>query len=163
MLVAVDMVQREAGRTEPLELRLDFRFYLLLDLGREEKFDPNSDRIVRKSPVRFDQRRDLPRRKNWTAVDQGEVQANTKRGQTACPLHCIRHRRRAHHQARSRENAVPMTFLDGFVDRHRRAKIIRRDNESLQMQSLLLCSPMQSRPLLANLTAPSAGPAPVSL
>jgi hypothetical protein len=56
-----------------------------------------------------------------------------------------------------------MTFLDGFVDRHRRAKIIRRDNEPLQMQSLLLCSPMQSRPLLANLTAPSAGPAPVSL
>ena len=52
-------------------------------------------------------------------------------GQPARPRHCIRRRRRADHQAGSRQNAVPMPLFDRGVDRRVEPEIVGADDQAL--------------------------------
>ena len=145
VLVAVDVVQRETGCTEAVELRFDLRLYLPLDLGQEEKRYAKTDDVTRKSPIGSDQIWNLPRRKNWITIDQGEVQPDAERRQAACPLHRVRHCRCANHQARRRKDAAAMALFDRFVHRHRGTEVVGCDDQLLQLSGSCCHVQMPSR------------------
>jgi hypothetical protein len=66
------------------------------------------------------------------------MQADSQIRHTTRAGHSLGRGRRADHQARGRQNAVPVRFLYSFVDRGIEAEIVRADNQASQLAISLL-------------------------
>jgi hypothetical protein len=63
------------------------------------------------------------------------VQPNAQIGQPPRPLDGVRRRGSADHEARRAQDAAPVRFLDGGVDRFAEAEVVRRDYQLVQCAS----------------------------
>src|SRR5438477_2822520 len=76
--VAVDVVEREPGRCEFLELRPDFRLQLAAQIAPGEIPKANPDRVVAEALLRVDQAGNLFAGQRRMAAEQGQVQAHAQ-------------------------------------------------------------------------------------
>ena len=65
-------------------------------------------------------------------LDQHDVKADPELRQPPRPHDRVAHGRASHHQARCGENSVAMRDFDSFVDLFGEAKVVSRDDQSLQ-------------------------------
>lgn len=132
MVVSVDMIERETGLEELLQLRANFRLQLLSCRRTEEEIDTRAHEAGRESPVRLNEVGDAFRRENGSATDDNHVQAYPERGQAVRALDRIGRRRRAYHQARRGKDSLPMRMFDRLIDRDAETEVVARHDELLQ-------------------------------
>ena len=131
VMVRVDVVQRQTGRSIRAELRLDFRCKLPARLWPEKHCDAHPHEVAAQPRLRVDQIRDAFRAKHRRAIDEHQMQADPKRRQTARASDRIFSRRAVHHQACRREDAVGVRELYAFIDLRCQAEIVGRDDQAL--------------------------------
>ena len=129
VLVRVDMVEREAGRPERLELGADLGGKQAPHPRREEIAQAGADLVVGETPVRADQATDLVRRQHRAAVDQHKMQPDAQARQPLRPRHRVGRGGRADHQARAGQDAITAGRLNRLVDRDVAAEIVSRDDQ----------------------------------
>ena len=96
-----------------------------------EKANAGARHVAVERAVSADQARDRRRRRHRASVDQHEMQPDMQAGKPARPHHRVRRRRRADHQARGRQNTVPVRLLDRRVDRRVEPEIVGADDQAL--------------------------------
>ncbi len=99
--------------------------------GREEQRGAEARRVAPEPPVRADEVRHVGRGQGGAGLDEGEVQPDAQAGGAARDLHRLGGGGRRHHQARGREDAVPVGALDRGVDLGREAEVVGGDDEVL--------------------------------
>ncbi|MNM98154.1 hypothetical protein D3C81_1106780 [compost metagenome] len=129
MLVRVDMVQRQPGRGEGIELRADLGRQLAPHMRQEEEAAAVQRHGRAEASLRIDQRRDPRARQRGGAVGQHHMQAHAQRWLPARALERIGHGRGAHHQAGRIEHAVAVSHLDGLVDGRMQAEVVGGDDQ----------------------------------
>jgi hypothetical protein len=132
MFVGIDVVERQAAGPKGLELRADLSSQLISDFRQKEEPDPGSDQIAVEFAIAADQRRDLSGGQYRAAIDQHEMQSDSEPRQqpgTRCRIRCCR---RTDHQARGRQDPVPMRFLDSLVDGRVEPEIVGAEDQPLQ-------------------------------
>ncbi len=129
MLVRVDMVEREPGGVEPLELGADLGGEPAARAGPKKKAQSGAQGIVVEPAVAAHETPELIRRQRRRAVDQHKVQPDAQRAEATCPCDRIRRGRRADHQAGARQNAVAMRLLDRVVGCDIAAEIVSRNDQ----------------------------------
>ncbi len=130
----VDVVERQPGRAEGLELRGQLARELPPRAATEEKAESGTDKPATKGAVASHQGRYLWRRQERPAIDDDEVQADVKPRQASRPRDRIGGGGRAHHQARRGEDTVQMGALDRLVDGLVEPEIVGADDEAPQRQ-----------------------------
>jgi len=132
MLVGIDVVEREAGRTIGLELRLDFRGDLPAHRRTREDIEREPDHVAAELPARVDEIGQAVRRQDRPAFHQHQVQAHAQPREPACARDRVLRRGGAHHEAGSRQDPATMGGLDGLVDFACKPKIVGGDDDLLQ-------------------------------
>ena len=132
VMVRVDVVERQTGRLEGTKLRLDFRRQLPAHARAQEHAHARARDVAAQAPPGVDQVRYALRRQQRRAIDEYQVQADVERRQAARARHRVGCCRSRHHQACRRQDALRVRELDAFVDLHRQAEIVGRDDERLQ-------------------------------
>jgi hypothetical protein len=130
VVVCVDVVQREAGLLERLELGTYLRLQLSADTGPEEEVEACGDEIPGEFALLVHQIRDQVRRQDGSRFDEGHVKADPEGSQSASPFHGIGRRGSADHETCRGENPAGMGLLNRLVHRHREAEIIGSNDKS---------------------------------
>ena len=134
VLVGIDMVEPQTGRAKRLELRADLRRQAGVEFAAERKTEPlrapYSDRIRR--PPRTRPRTSAPGRTGRPSTST-RCRPTRRLRQPARPRHRVGRRRAADHQARGRQNAVPMRLFDGLVDGRVEPEIVGADDQASQL------------------------------
>ena len=132
MLVRVDVVERESGRTIGFELCLDFRSDLSARRRTHEYIESETYHIAAEVPSLIDKIRQAFRRQDRPAFHQHEVKADAQSRQTARALNCIRCRGCAYHEACGRQDAARVRGFDGLIDFGRKPEVVGRDDNMFQ-------------------------------
>ncbi len=133
MLVDVDVIEMQPGRTEGAELRLDFRPHLRPCRFARRKFEPEPRKVRAQTPPAVHQARDLFRRQHRRSIGQCEMKANAQARQPRGALDRVFGMSSRDHQARSRENAVRASDFDRLVHLARKAEIVGGDDDRIQV------------------------------
>jgi hypothetical protein len=133
VLVGVHMVKAQAGRMKRLELRTDLHRELTANLRQSKKPDAGADHIRIKTAVPAHQTGDFGARKPRIPIDEHQMQADPQIRQAASARNGIGCGGGPDHQARGRQNAVPVRLLDGFVDGGVEPEIVGADDEAAQL------------------------------
>ncbi len=128
--VAVDMIQRQPGGVEPLELRVDFPPQLPAQTAPEEIAESGADGAAAQFPVRVDQAGDLVGRQDGMAAQQGQMQPHPQPGVLAGQGHRFLERGLGHHEAGSRQDAFPMGANNCLVDGTGPPKVVGVDDQA---------------------------------
>ena len=132
MLVGVDVVERQAGSPKGLELRADLARQLIPHFRQKEEPDAGADQVAVEFAIAADQRRDLSGGQYRAAIDQHEMQSDSQPRQQPGTRHRIRRCRRTDHQARGRQDPVPMRLLDSLIDGRVEPEIVGADDQPPQ-------------------------------
>ena len=132
VMVGINVIQRQTGRSIGAELCLDFRCKLRAHAPPDKNGDAHHRQVTAQLPVSIDQIRYAFRRQHGPTIDQHEVQTDPKRRQTARARDRVVDRGTAHHQTCRRQDAIRVRQLDAFVDLGRQAEIVARDDQRLQ-------------------------------
>ena len=139
VLVGVDMIEFEPGRAKSLVLGAYLLRQLPPDIRQKEKAKAGAGHIGMEVSVDSDQSRNFLERRHRAPVDQHDVQADMQLRHQLRPDYSIRCRGRANHQARRRQNAVPMPLLDRFVNCGIEAEIVGANNQAFHKLSFSDC------------------------
>ena len=132
MMVRIDVIERQAGRGESIELRRDFRRELFAHFRAQEDLRAERRHVTAQPSIAVDEVREVRGRKRGTSVDEREVQPDSQRREAARALDRVGDRRPAHHQARSAQNPPGVGKLDGAIDLRRQAEVVGGDDQRLQ-------------------------------
>jgi hypothetical protein len=132
MLVAVHMIEREAGFLVGAELSLDLRFELRPQGGPRADIKSKLHEIRTQMPGCIDEIRDALERHCRPSLDQHQMQANAQAWYPARALGRVCGRRSGHHQASRAQDALPVRQLHRFVDLGREPEVVGGDDETLQ-------------------------------
>src|SRR6266702_2054931 len=116
VMVPVDVVEREAGGAEGIELRPHLGGELTARRRRKEEAEPLGKRIGAKAPVAADEGRNALRRQHWSAVDESEMQPDPEPLQVAGARDGVGGARLGDHQAGTGQDAVAMAAFHRLVD-----------------------------------------------
>jgi hypothetical protein len=116
VLVSVDVVERQTACSERRELRLDLVRELPANAGKHQKSDAGAGHVPVELAVFGDELWDLERRQNGMTFDQVQMEPDPKLRQPARAGHCIGRRLATDHQARGRQNPMPMRLFNGLVN-----------------------------------------------
>ena len=133
VLVSVDVVEREAGCAKRCELRSDLGRELAANARKGEKLKAGASQVPVELPVVAEQLWDLHLGQNGAPLGQVQVQADPEFGQTMGAGYRIGRRLASHHQARGRQDPVPVRLFDSLVDQRAEAKIVGADDQSPQL------------------------------
>jgi len=133
VLVGVHVVERQTGRAERRKLRSNFARELPANAPKHKKSEAGAGHVPIKLAIFADELRDLCLGEHGMPVCQVQMQTDTKLRQTMCAGHRIGRRLAPDHQARGRQDPVPMRFFDGLVDARVQAEIVRTDDEPPQL------------------------------
>jgi len=135
VLVSITVIELESRGLKRRKLRGDLRSKLLSGLAAA--CDQRSDlrHVGTERATIVHETAHGRGRKNGATFNQHQVQADTQGGQAACNRHGIGGRRPRHHQARGRQNPVPVSGLDSLVDFRGGTEIVRRHDQLLQAVS----------------------------
>jgi hypothetical protein len=129
MLVRVDVIERQPGRGESIELRANLARKLRAHGGQEEEPEPVADHRIAETAIRADERGNRLVRQRRRAVGKHEVQADAQARQAPRALNRIAGGGLAHHQARGGEHAVAMRALHRRIDARMQAEVVGREDE----------------------------------
>jgi hypothetical protein len=138
MLVGVAVIKCQARRMKCLKLGSYLGGQLPARLGAAGEQASQRNHVRSKRSVFINQQRYCAARERWLSLHQHYMQANPQSRHPAGTHHRIITRRCRNHQARSRENSLPMSDLDGFIDLRSGTEIIGGDNQSSQAASRLV-------------------------
>jgi hypothetical protein len=127
------MVEPKTGCAKHLELRPDLDRELASNSRQKKEPDARSHHIRIKLAVLADETRNLPPRRKGMPVHKNQMQANPQIGQPMRARHRIGCGRAADHQARGRQNAVPMGLFDSSVYSRIEPEVVRADNQASQL------------------------------
>jgi hypothetical protein len=132
VMVGIDVIQRQTGRSIGAELCLDFSCKLRAHAPPGKDGDAQHRQVAAQLPARIDQIRYAFRRQHRPTIDQNEVQTYPQRRQTARAVDGVVDRGTAHHQTCRRQDAIRVRQLDAFVDFRRQAEVVGGDDEGFQ-------------------------------
>jgi hypothetical protein len=133
VLVSVHMVEPQAGRMKRLELRADLHRELTANPGQSKKSNAGAAHVRIEPAVPAHQTGDFGARKARMPIDEYQMQADPQIRQAAGPRHGVSRGGGADHQARGRQNAAPVRFLDSFVDGGIEPEIVCADDQAFQL------------------------------
>jgi hypothetical protein len=133
VLVGVHMVERQTGCSERCELRPDLALQLTANCREDKKSDAGAGYVPVELAVLADELRDLCRMQNGMSIGQVQMQADMKLGQMMGAGNRIGRRRAPNHQARGRQDPMPMRFFDGLVDSRVETKIVGANDQPPQL------------------------------
>ena len=133
VLVGIHVIERQTGRAKSRELRSDFRFELATNARKQEESDPGSSHVPVERCIAANESRNLDIWQYRTAIHQNQMQTDAKFGQAAGTRHGIGGSVSPDHQARSREDSMPMRLFDRFVDCRVEPEIVGADDQSPQL------------------------------
>jgi hypothetical protein len=116
MLVSVDVVEGQAGCAKRCELRSDLGRELAANARKGEKLEADASQVAVKLAVAAAQLWDLHLGQNGAPLGQVQVQADPEFGQTMGAGYRIGRRLASHHQARGRQDPVPVRLFDSLID-----------------------------------------------
>ncbi len=131
VVVGVDVVQREAGFFESIELCADFRFQLPSHRPPEEEANSGKDKTRREAAPIVYQTWYFLSGEQWGSVYQYEMEPNFQPREHPGPLHGIPGGPCPYHQTGAAENPVAMGLFDRFIDRQRSTEVVSRDDQLL--------------------------------
>ncbi len=133
VLVGVHMIELQTGCTKRRELRPDFCCELLSNSRQKKKPDGGSRHIRIELALPAHETPNLASRQRGTPVDKNQMQADPQIRQPMGTRHSIGLGRAADHQARGRQNAVPMALFDSLIDGGIEPEIVCADDQASQL------------------------------
>ena len=116
MQVAIDMVQRQAGRAEFCKLRVDLRTQWFPQTALKKVAETGGDGFIVELTTSIDQPGDLFRRQGGTSAHQRQMQTHPEFWIFARDRDRFIETRLIHHQTGSGQNAFTMRADDGLID-----------------------------------------------
>jgi hypothetical protein len=132
VLVSVHMVEPQAGRMKGLELRADLHRELTTNSRQSKKPNTGAAHIRIEAAVPAHQPGDLGGRKGRMPIDENQMEADPQVRQATGTSSRIGDGRGADHQARGRQNAVPVGLFDSFVDGGVEPEIVGTNDQASQ-------------------------------
>jgi hypothetical protein len=132
VFVSVHMVEKQAGRSKCLKLRADLHRELTANPGQSKKPNAGAAHIRIETAVPAHQTGDFGARKGRKPIDEHQMQADPQVRQATGTGYRVGDGRGADHQARGRQNAAQMGFLDSFVDGGVEPEIVCADDQTSQ-------------------------------
>jgi hypothetical protein len=121
-------------------LRRDFSFDLPLDRRIEGDLRAIERQVVAEISHVVEETGNLAARADRHAIGEHDMKPNSQVGQPARARDGVRDGRCADHEACRTQNAAPVRFFDGGVDRFAEAEVVRRDDQPVQCaRSSRLC------------------------
>lgn len=136
VLVGVDMVEREPGAAEQIELCGDFAAELAARVAIRHQFECQPDHVAPEAAILVGKLRDLVGAKGTPPFDQNQMEAEAQPRHRSGPPHGISGGGSRDHEAGGGQNARSVSLLDRLIDLRREAEIIRRDDEPVQRRIL---------------------------
>jgi hypothetical protein len=133
VLVGIYMVEKQPRGAKCLELRTDLHRELTTSPRQSKKPNAGAAHIRIETAVTAHQSGDFGARKSRIPIDEHQMQANPQFRQATGARDGVRRGGRADHQARGRQNAAPVRFLDSFVDGGIEPEIVRADDQASQL------------------------------
>ena len=133
VLVGVHMIEPQTGRMKRLELRMDLQRELTANLRESKKTNAGAAHIRIETAVPAHQTGNFGARKGRKPIDEHQMQADPQVRQAPGARNGVSRGVRADHQARRRQNAVPVRFFDSFVDGGIEPEIVRADDQTSQL------------------------------
>jgi hypothetical protein len=133
VLVSVDVIEREAGCAKRCELRPDLGRELAANAREDRKSNAGAGHVPVEPTVPAEELRDLHLGQNGVPLSQVQVQADPEFRQTMGAGYRIGRRPAAYHQARGRQDPVPMRRFDSLVDQRAEAEIVGADDQPPQL------------------------------
>ena len=132
MMVRIDVIERQAGRGESIELRRDFRRELFAHFRAQEDLRAERRHVPAQPSLVVDEIRDGSAGKCRPSIDEREVQPDTQRRKAAGALDRIGDGGPAHHQTGGAQDAAGVRYFDGAIDFGRQAEVVGGDDQRLQ-------------------------------
>jgi len=133
MLVGVHVVEGKTSRAKRLELCSDLLCKLTSNSRQKEKPDSSARHIWIEHAISAYEVRNLCSRQRRNTIDQNEVQPNPESGQLTGARHGVGCRRGRNHQARDRQDTLPMGGFYCFVYSGGEPEIVRADDQASQL------------------------------
>ena len=133
VLVGVHMIEPETSSAKCLELRPDLCCQLVSNSRQKKEPDGGTRHLPIKLAVPAHETGNLAFWQHRTPVDQNQMQADPEIGQPMGTRHSIGRGGAANHQARGRQNAVPMGLFDGLIDSGVEPEIVCADDQASQL------------------------------
>lgn len=130
MLVRVDVIERQPRPRKSVELRANFSRQLSANVRQKEKPHPVPHHVVAKAAMLVEQRGNPRARRNRVAISQHQMQTDPQPREFASTRHRIGRGRRANHQARGRQHAVPVRLLDRQIHPGMQAEIVGSNDQA---------------------------------
>jgi hypothetical protein len=115
-----------------LELRTDLHHELTANLRESKKPDAGAAHIRIETAVPAHQTGDFGARKGRKPIDEHQMQADPQVRQAPGARNGVSRGGGPDHQARGRQNAVPLGLLDSFVDGGVEPEIVGADDQASQ-------------------------------
>jgi len=128
VLVRVDVIQRQPGVGERLELGADLRLELAAHGRQREEANTVPHHVVAEPALGVDQRRDASLWQHRPAVGEHEVQTDREIRQLPCAPDGVGDRWRPHHQTGSGQHTLCGSLSHGPVDRRVQPEVVRGDD-----------------------------------
>jgi hypothetical protein len=132
VMMRVDVIEREAGVLERLELGADLGGDLAARAGVAKDANAGADHISRESAIAADEVGNSLRRQHGNAIDQHEMKPDTQIGHAPGACYRVRRGLACDHQAGGGQNAAAMPCFDSLVDAGFETEIIRCDDKPFQ-------------------------------
>jgi hypothetical protein len=116
MLVRIDMVEVQAGRSKGLELRGDLFLDLPADGVVDHDLRAEAAKVAAQPPAGVNEIWDLRAMENRVAVDENEMKSDPQVRQPLRPRHRIGGGRPADHQTCGAEHSLAVRGLHRFID-----------------------------------------------
>jgi hypothetical protein len=133
VLVGVHMVEKQAGGAKCPELCVDLRRELTANPEQSKIPNASAAHIRIETAVPAHQTGDFGARKRRVPIDENEMQADPQVRQETGARYGVSRGGGADHQARGRQNAAPVRFLDSFVDGGVEPEIVCADDQVSQL------------------------------
>ena len=117
MQMAVNMVEREAGRVELCKLRVNFGAQLFAQAAIEKIAEADGNWFAAEFAMRIDKTGNFFRRQGRTPACQRQVQTDAEFWVFARERNGFIEARFVHHQTRGRQNAFTVGADDGLINR----------------------------------------------
>ena len=132
MFMAIDMIQRQPGICEGLELRPNLPRELAANGWSEEEANAGGEKIGRQITGAVNQMGNLVRPQHRSATGHNQMQPDPQVRQSVSAHHGVGRGGCSDHPARGVEDASAMGLLNRAVDTERNPKIIAGDDQLLQ-------------------------------
>jgi hypothetical protein len=133
VFVGVHMIEPQTGRAKRLELRPHLHRELASNARQKGKPDSGAPHAAVELAVPANETADVGIRQHGITIDDDEMEAYPQAGHPAGKGYGVGYGRSADHQARGRQDAVPVRLFDGLVNGRVEPEIVCADDQAPQL------------------------------